>query len=201
MDKKILFIGGSPCSGKSSIAELISKEYGAYYFKADDFLNEFMKKAAENGAPICKKILGINAEEIWMRDAEEQCEEEFCIYEEIAPFVFDKLHRIDSEFIITEAAAYTPKVMERVKDKMYLCIIPEAEFQVAHYKKREWVPYVLAGCSDKAQAFDNWMQRDILFARQVKKECDDKNIFCLVNDGSKTIQEIFDIVKAYFGLN
>jgi len=33
MDKKILFIGGSPCSGKSTVAERISKECGAFYFK------------------------------------------------------------------------------------------------------------------------------------------------------------------------
>ena len=32
MSKKVLIIGGSPCSGKSTVAERISKEYGAYYF-------------------------------------------------------------------------------------------------------------------------------------------------------------------------
>ena len=29
MAKRVLFIGGSPCSGKSTAAERISKEYGA----------------------------------------------------------------------------------------------------------------------------------------------------------------------------
>ena len=38
MSRRVLFIGGSPCSGKSTVAERISKEYGAYYFKVDDFL-------------------------------------------------------------------------------------------------------------------------------------------------------------------
>ena len=30
MDKKKIFIGGSPCSGKSTIAERLSKEYNSY---------------------------------------------------------------------------------------------------------------------------------------------------------------------------
>ena len=39
MNKKVLFIGGSPCSGKSTVVERISKEYGAYLEKTDaDFI-------------------------------------------------------------------------------------------------------------------------------------------------------------------
>lgn len=37
MNKRVLFIGGSLCSGKSTVAERISKEYSSYYFKVDDF--------------------------------------------------------------------------------------------------------------------------------------------------------------------
>ena len=42
INKRILFIGGSPCSGKSTVAERIAKEYSAYYFKVDDFLDDFL---------------------------------------------------------------------------------------------------------------------------------------------------------------
>ena len=31
--KAIYYIGGSPCSGKSSVAEILSQKYGLYYFK------------------------------------------------------------------------------------------------------------------------------------------------------------------------
>lgn len=108
INKRILFIGGSPCSGKSTVAERIAKEYSAYYFK------------------------------------------------------------VDADFIITEGAAYTPSVMKKYMPEDYISIVPTADFQISHYKEREWVPYVLEGCSDKQQAFDNWMERDILFAKQVK---------------------------------
>ena len=33
------FIGGSPCSGKSTVAEILAKKYDLYYFKVDDFLD------------------------------------------------------------------------------------------------------------------------------------------------------------------
>ena len=44
MSQKLLIIGGSPCSGKSTAAERIAQEYGAYYFKVDDHLDELIKQ-------------------------------------------------------------------------------------------------------------------------------------------------------------
>lgn len=86
MAKRVLFIGGSPCSGKSTIAERISKEYGVYYFKVDDFLDKFIGMAAEKGYLTCQKSVDMTPDEIWMREPMIQCEEEFLIYNEISEF-------------------------------------------------------------------------------------------------------------------
>lgn len=55
MNRRILCIGGSPCAGKNTVAERISKEYGAYYYKVDDHIDEFINLAAEKGYTTCKK--------------------------------------------------------------------------------------------------------------------------------------------------
>ena len=204
MNKKILIMGGSPCSGKSTIAEMIAREYGAHYFKVDDFLGEFMARAAAEGKETCQRYQGLSPDEIWLEDPAAQCRDEFLIYEEIAPYFFEKLEQIDEEIIVTEGAGYTPEVMkkhawtytsEAAPEIRYVAVIPTPEFQIEHYRQREWIQYVLAGCSDKERAFDNWMQRDILFGRQVKEECDAMGVFCFVNDGSETIEELYDQVK------
>lgn len=200
MSKRILFIGGSPCSGKSTAAELISKEYGAYYFKVDDHLGELIAAAAAQGKAACAGISGLSADGNWLREPRIQCEEEFRIYGETAPFIFDKIGEISAELIITEGAAYTPQVMKAYGAENYIAIIPSPEFQISHYKQRKWVKYVLAECSDKEKAFDNWMQRDILFAQQVKAECEKMGIPCMVNDGTKTVEELYQWVKTAFGL-
>lgn len=200
MNKRVLFIGGSPCSGKSTIAERISKEYGAFYFKVDDFLGEFIDIAAEKGYPTCKKIVAMTPEEIWMREPLIQCEDEFLIYDEISESVFKYLEKIDADFIVTEGAAYTPNVMEKYRKKAYISIIPTPDFQISHYKEREWVSYILEGCSDKQQAFNNWMKRDILFAKQVKAACEEHFVPCIVNDGLRSQDEMFRIVQELFSL-
>lgn len=130
-------------------------------------------------------------EQIWMREPFVQCEEEFLIYDEISQLVFEYLEAIDADFIVTEGAAYTPRVMEKHTLNEYISIIPTPDFQISHYKEREWVPYILEGCSDKEQAFDNWMKRDILFAKLVKEECQRRGIPCIVNDGLNDIDELY----------
>ena len=200
MSKKVLFIGGSPCSGKSTVAELISKEYDAFYFKVDDYLGELIAAAAEQGKSACAGVSGLSADGNWLREPHIQCDEEFRIYDEIAPFVFDKIGELSSGLVIAEGAAYTPQVMKTYGAEKYITIVPTPDFQISHYREREWVKYVLAECSDKEKAFDNWMKRDILFAEQVRAECEKLGIPCIVNDGTKTIDELYRCVKTAFGI-
>lgn len=198
----IYYIGGSPCSGKSTIAEILSKRYDLYYFKVDDFLDKYTKMGAAKGYQISTKHNTMNAEEIWMREPLFQCSEELTFYEEIFEFIVDDLKHIKGKDIITEGAAYLPLLMKKLnipKDR-YISITPTEEFQINHYKKREWVPHVLEGCSDKEKAFSNWMNRDILFAREVEKQCYEEQYASIINDGKLEIDELVERVVTHFRL-
>lgn len=200
--RKTYYIGGSPCSGKSTIAEIVSKKYGLYYFKVDDFLDKYTKMGESKGYEVCKKQESMNPEQIWMRDSLLQCTEELSFYEEIFEFVLADLEKIEAKGILTEGAAYLPKLMKKLsisKDR-YLAITPTKDFQISHYTQREWVPYVLEGCSDKEKAFSNWMNRDIMFAQEVQRQCSEDQYVSIINDGSIEIDELVDIVVSHFGL-
>lgn len=200
----IYYIGGSPCAGKSTVAEILSQKYGLHYFKVDDFLDDYTGRGALAGYPICKKIVEMNAEEIWMRDPLLQCREEFEFYREVFEYVLADLGQINcKDGIITEGAAYVPELIKNlgVSNKRYVSITPTKEFQIFHYKKREFVPYVLEGCADKEKAFCNWMNRDILFAQEIREQCDKENYVSIVNDGNIKIDELADRVAIHFGVS
>jgi len=82
----------------------------------------------------------------------------------------------------------------------YISVTPAKEFQIFHYSKREWVPYVLAECSDKEKAFANWMDRDALFAKVVQQQCGDLGYASLINEGEMSIEEMIDRVAAHYEL-
>lgn len=199
----IYCIGGSPCSGKSTVAEALSAKYGLHYFKVDDHLDEYLKKGANDGKEACARIAAMSPEEIWMRDPLVQCEEELRIYEEIFPYVLADWNAIPSKKgIITEGAAYLPVLMKAqgIPADHYLSLTPTRDFQVSHYEKREWVPYVLADCSNKAQAFANWMERDALFAKAVQRQCGELGYASVINDGSMAVDRLMGLVENHFGL-
>lgn len=142
-------------------------------------------------------------EQIWMRDPSVQSVEESQFYEEIFEFVMEDIQKISTQNgIIAEGAAFIPKLMNRcnVDSKRYINMTPTPEFQISHYKERSWVPYALEGCSDKEIAFKNWMDRDILFAREVRKQCEKMGYNSFINDGGITINELVKRVSLQFGL-
>lgn len=199
----IYFIGGSPCSGKSTIAEELANRYGYYYFKVDDFIEEYTQKGAALKYSICKKQMEMDAEQIWMRAPSLQCEEEIQFYEEIFDFVLRDIERVsEGRDIITEGAAYLPHLMEKIHipKNRYVAITPTRDFQITRYREREWIQYVLAGCSDFHSAFENWMNRDALFANQVNESCKEAGYTLFVNDGKNSINSMIHMVSKQFGL-
>ena len=132
-----------------------------------------------------------------------QCKEELLIYKEIFEFIMEDLKRIDCKNgIITEGAAYLPELAKRlnIPYEKYLSITPSREFQIFYYSKREWVPYVLAECRNKEKAFENWMNRDALFAEVVQQQCKELGYVSLVNNGELTVDELIDKAVSHFGL-
>lgn len=198
------YIGGSPCSGKSTIAEMLAEKYCLNYFKVDDYLNKYVEIGSLQGKPICKKQLEMNAEEIWMRGPLLQCQEELRFYEEIIEYILSDLSSMSgSRGIITEGAAYLPVLMKKynISEERYFSLIPTKEFQVSHYKLREWLPYVLRECKDKETAFNNWMERDALFALEVNNQCRKEGFSSIINDGTIGIIEISGMIAQQFGLS
>lgn len=198
---KIYYIGGSPCSGKSTVAEMIANKYNMYYFKVDDFLFEYIAKAKDKGIVSSTKASLMTVDETWLRNPMEQCKEEFTIYKEIFEFVLEDISKINTQNgIIAEGAAFLPDLMRHigVNEKHYICIVPTKEFQYIHYKQRSWVPHVLEGCSNKELAFENWMKRDAFFAIKVKQESENLGYKTFITDGNLNVSYTYNqVCKAF----
>ena len=194
----VYYIGGSPCSGKSTVAEALAAQYGLAYFKADDYLEDFTARGAAEGMPVCQRILRMTANETWMRPPAVQCQEELDFYREILPFVMEKLAEVNASRIIAEGAAFLPCLMTEAAH--YIAITPSREFQLSRYSQRPWVPHVLQDCTDKELAFANWMERDALFAEEVRRKCTQLGLPHLLTDGSVSPQERLRQVATQFHL-
>ena len=189
----LYMIGGSPCSGKSTITSLLARQYQLLHIKLDDLIEEMMSQASADSQPIC--LLRQD------RNPEEMADEEWRFYEEIFPYVKSYLIKNQDRPLLVEGAGLLPHLVKELEwpASSYLCLTPTADFQKKHYRQREWVPFVLEGTTNPEQAFENWMQRDILFAQMVRKEAVRLGYPSLITDGSQpenqTAEEVARLLK------
>ena len=195
-------IGGSPCSGKSTIASILAERYKLLPIKFDDLLEDFIQAARRDGAPISSLRANRTADQIWLRKPLLMFEEEWSFYEEIFPYLQQYLVANQDKALLIEGAGLLPHLIKSLNMKLsYLCITPTADFQKEHYAKREWVPYVLKESSKPQLAFKNWMNRDILFAQKCGEEAKRLSYPHLITDGSQSIKDMTEQVARIFGLS
>ena len=201
--QNVYYIGGSPCCGKSTIAERISKKYGFLHYRADDFWTEFVKKGAEEGDAWLQHISALSVDQLWLMEPEKLREQELLTYGKLFAYFIEAIQSLDKNTpVIAEGAAFLPSLISKIGvDKAhYICVVPTKQFQISHCAKRIWVKDALAFYADKEKAFSHWMERDALFAVSVLKQARQAGYEALVVDGAKTVDENFRFVVEAFML-
>lgn len=200
---KAYVLGGSPCSGKSTIAEMLVAEFNFHYCKADDHDQEHMRRADPERQPITYKLSQMTWDGIWSPPAEKQCRDELLYYRERFQFILDDLNQLEFDKpVILEGAAFLPELIHQypVKTENVVFLIPCLEFQLHHYSQRPWIQSILQECRDPEQAFENWMQRDHRFGLEVIRQAKRCGYKTIIVDGSVGIQEQYAQIKAHFRL-
>lgn len=199
----VYWIGGSPCSGKSTIAQALADAYGFQLYHADDAYFQHAQRVTRDRQPVFSKLVHLSAEELWMRPIEQQVSEERELYREEFPLIVDDIRALlRSRPILAEGAALLPECVAPLLLEAHHAIwmVPTPEFQVEHYSRRAWAQDVVRACSNPQQAFHNWMQRDICFAQQVEQAARHLTMRTLVVDGARSLMENTAFVEQHFQL-
>ncbi len=193
----VCFIGGSPCSGKSMVAEALAKKHGLRYFKIDDNLEKYIRLGLEAQIPLVERMMAMDTDATWLRDPKVQCEEELMYYRATFPFLLNDLEALsrEHEAVIAEGAALLPDIMREKGISRYFCMTPTREFQIRHYRERPWISQILQDSSDKETAFDNWMERDALFGEAVQADALRLGYPSIIVDGSKSVEETVGLAE------
>lgn len=201
--REIYWIGGSPCSGKSTIAELLTDKYDFIYYKCDDAYHNHIKRCRSELHPIMTKLKELSINDIFSRPIDQQVEETIQFYHEEFGLILEDISLIASKKpILVEGAALLPEnVSPLLHTKNHgVWIIPTAEFQVDQYSKRDWIQSILEECRDPKLSFENWMNRDIEFAQFINKDAQSRGLKIFVVDGRTTLEENLAIVEEHFKL-
>jgi 2-phosphoglycerate kinase len=201
--KPRLWMGGSPCSGKSSIATLLAERYDLALYPCDAHFDEHQRRATPQAQPRLHRLGGMTWDEIWMRPVDEQVADEFAIYREQFPMILDDLRALPTDRpVLVEGAALLPELVAAAcpDPARAIWIVPTPEFQWAHYSRRGFIQGILAACSSPQQAFANWMERDIRFGEAVAQDARARGYRVISVDGHASIAQNAAAAAAHCGL-
>jgi hypothetical protein len=196
------WLGGSPCAGKSSVADRLAERYGLTVFRCDDAWFRHIQLCNPVNQPTLHAITRMSWDEIWMRPVAVQVAVEFDAYREEFPMILDDLRRLPRDRpILIEGCALLPELVSLlVPPQRALWFVPTPVFQRHHYSQRSFVQEILSQCRDPQQAWDNWMSRDEQFGHQVAAAAIQRNHTVAWVDGRRSIEELTALAAAHFAL-
>ena len=199
----ILWLGGSPCSGKSSIARALAQHHPLTTYHCDEHWETHVAQASSKHQPQLARIAYMTWDEIWMRPAATLLADELTIYRQQFPMILNDLaiRRPSTGKLLAEGTALLPECVapHLTDERQALWMVPTEAFQRRIYPKRgAWVQKILDQCSDPEQAFANWMDRDVAFARHVAAQAEELGLRVLWVDGETTLAENMCLVEAWF---
>jgi broad-specificity NMP kinase len=168
---KYRIIGGSPSSGKSSLATELSRDLQIPCYHIDEHEPRHHKIALKNrGYPVIRNYLQSNPDEVWLADVEKQVQIEFEYHKERFRLAKQDLQKMpETEIMILEGVSFLPWLVKELAPGKVIYLLPTYRFQLAGFAKRKWINSILQSTSNPEKAFENWMQRDKKFAQIIKK--------------------------------
>lgn len=196
------WLGGSPCAGKSTVAEMLAHAYDWHYINCDSRFGEHQRRSDPHRQPTLHRLATLTSDEIWLTPVADQVARVIAIYREEFPLLLADLAAAPTDRpILLEGAALLPElVAPRAAVGHAAWLVPTAAFQQYHYAQRPWIRDVLKECSDPAQAFANWMQRDERFAHYVATTAQQHGLPLLEVDGTQTVDQNATWVATQWGL-
>jgi 2-phosphoglycerate kinase len=200
-DGKVFWLGGSPCSGKSSIARILADRFDVDVYHVDEAFETHAQNLDSIRQPALTKWCKSSWDERWMRPVDDLVKEVIACYAEHFALIREDIQaRPKRRSLLVEGTALLPRlVASMLTERSHaIWIIPSADFQQAHYAEREWARHIVSQCSDPEVAFDNWMERDIRFAAWIESEAKALDLAVLRVDGNRTLEQNAKAVAKQF---
>jgi 2-phosphoglycerate kinase len=201
---RILWVGGSPCAGKSTLAAILAGRHGLALYRCDEALTGHLQRATPTAQPMMHKLTNMPWNDLWRRPVDAQIHQELAFYQEEFPFVLEDLLDFPTTTpVIAEGTALLPELVAPLLTdrRRAVWLVPSADFQREHYSRRPWIHDILRQCDDPAQAFENWMQRDIGFADTAERRAKERRLQVLRVDGTLRVEALTTIAEGWFRLS
>jgi len=200
----LYWLGGSPCAGKSTIAERLGKRWGIEVYHIDEAFDRHAVRFDAVKQPTLTKWTSTPWNDLWMQPQDVLLTEAIAAYtEHFALFLEDLLARPDNTPLLVEGNPIMPHLLTDLiaNPRRALWLVASSDFLRATYPYRgTWVQGVVSQCAAPNLALTNWLNRDAAFAEWVGEEARRLGFQVEIVDGTRSLAQMESVAEAWFGL-
>lgn len=204
----VLWIGGSPCAGKSTIGHTIARTHVFLDYHLDPMARNHMRRRLVAGDPALEAFLKMSMKQRWLeRSVEELVQEVLESWtKECQLAVEDLLAMPDEWFIIAEGNFFPACIAPYLSSPhQAIWLVPTASFcrqirrtRDAEQARRRERHGVAGESSDPEGRLRNLIERDCQLAHHVKQQAARFHLSVYEVDGSHSVEEMTTLVEQHF---
>jgi 2-phosphoglycerate kinase len=197
----VYWLGGPPCSGKSSVSEILAGRFDLDVYHADEAFKTHARGLDPVRQPTLAKWCSGRWDELWMQPVDKLVQDAIaCCREHFALIRADVLATPKRKPLLVEGTALLPGQVAGLlpKKNHALWLITSADFRREHYPERQWVREIVGQCRHPEAAFGNWLERDAGFVEWLEAEVSALNLQSFKVVEGRTVEETAEAVAAHF---
>lgn len=199
---KVLWIGGAPDAGKTTVAAKLAAKYDLFHYEFDRRAM-MPEQLGRSKAPRAFEWFEKSPNELWQqRSPEEIAAHTLETYQEIFPTQLqDLLSFTNGTTVIAEGCLFLPKLVAPLitSKTQAIWLVPSTNFKRRSFEERGKDTYSQRdNNSDPALATSNFFARDFILAKEIREEAQTDQLRLLEIDGSLTPDEVMKVVEEHF---
>jgi hypothetical protein len=195
----VLWIGGPPCSGKTSIARSLATKYDLRVYQSDAHTWEHHDAAVARGFPASARWEEGSPDELWLGALEAMVELSIATNEERCRLMVKDIEALPAApLVVAEGTPLHPSfVGERLAGRDHgVWLLPTPAFQRARLEERPRTMFERT--SDPARALESRVQRELRVGELIEDEAKARGLHVLYIDETRDLAAVTAAVEAIF---
>lgn len=204
----VLWIAGSPCSGKSTISHTITRIYVFVDYHVDAWArNHFARRAAAGDAE-ATAFVKMSTDQIWIeRSVETQFQETVTSWTKEFDLVIEDLLALPKDNLIVAEGNFFPAYVAPYlsSPQQAIWLVPTDDFcaqarrqKRTELERRQKRHGVYNEGSNPEKRLQNLIERDCLLAHYVKQQAEEQHLTVHTVDGSQSLAAMTELVERHF---
>jgi uridine kinase len=199
LPERLVWIGGSTASGKTSIADYLAEKYGLEPYHVDRFDGEHLARRNPEAQPALEAWTRRTLDETWVDLPPDDLVEATLEFDrERFPLILEDLERVPAPGVVVEGFQLLPELVagQLADPRQAVFLVSTERFRLEALQRRRTAWTMPRQTSNPARALQNRLDRDEQLAEHIRRDARVRGLGVVEVDGKRPLAVVAADVEA-----